>query len=343
MQSYLGTRSGVWSAELATGEYRPLGLDGHRVWAIHARRNADGDDTVLAGTYGAGIFRSTDGGATWAAANDGLTAFALRALQRDPTDAEAILAGTEPARGYRSLDGGESWREFEPISELPGVEEWFLPYSPRAGAIRNYVASASGDLYASVEVGGLLHSPDGGENWSLLQVDPGPRVHDDIHCVIVDPASEDRLFVALGGALVDRTHGQWSLEPRQIGGVAVSEDRGATWTKLRPEYTRALHIPSTATDWLLAGPAARTGAGGWIVGSADRGQSWETLDAGIPTPLEDMVERFEEAPDGTLWALCSGGRVFAASPGEWQWRNPLPNLPTSVCVESVAFPDASAA
>jgi hypothetical protein len=199
------------------------------------------------------------------------------------------------------------------------------------------VATPAGELYASIEVGGLLHSPDAGASWSLLAVDPGPRVHDDIHCVLVDPTDARRLFVAMGGALVDRTHGQWPLEPRQIGGVAVSEDRGATWAKLRPEYTRALLIPAAAPNWLIAGPAARTGAGGWIVGSTDRGGSWECIGAGVETPMDDMVERFEEAPDGDVWALCSGGRVFAATPGVWAWRNPLPALPEGLIVESVSF------
>ncbi|NIS48613.1 MAG: regulator, partial [Aliifodinibius sp.] len=33
----------------------------------------DGDDDIFAGTWGAGIFRSTDNGDLWAQVNDGLT------------------------------------------------------------------------------------------------------------------------------------------------------------------------------------------------------------------------------------------------------------------------------
>lgn len=338
MKVYLGTRSGVWSFDGSTGELKSLGLSEHRLWAILAWTSGSGHDTIVAGSYGAGIFRSTDSGEHWKQVNDGLTAHAIRTLQHDPLRPGAILAGTEPARGFRSHNGGESWQEFEQILQLPGVSEWFLPYSPRAGAIRNYAASASGDLYASVEVGGLLCGADAGDAWNLIQVDPGPRVHDDIHQVIVDPG-DGALFVALGGALVDRSHGQWATEPRQIGGVAVSRDDGASWTKLLPDYTRAIHIPSTASEWLIAGPAARTNQGGWIVGSKDRGATWESIDRGIDTPLDDMVERFEETPDGDVWALCSGGRVFAATPGEWAWRNPLPESSGDLRVESVAFPE----
>ena len=339
MTVYLGARSGVWKFDRSTGSVSSLGLGEHRFWAIHAWRNADNNDTILAGSYEAGIFRSLDGGVTWETSSNGLSAPSLRTLQLDPTNPGAILAGTEPARAYRSDDGGATWKEFDRVTEIDGVSDWFLPYSPRAGALRNFVATESGQLYASVEVGGLLHSPDGGESWRLIPVDPGPRVHDDIHYVITDPAQESRLFVALGGALVDRTHSQWLNGPRKIGGVAVSEDAGENWTKLRPEYTRAVHIPSARPEWLIAGPAARTGAGGWIVGSTDRGQSWERTSAGIDTPMDDMVERFEEAPDGTIWALCSGGRIFAATPGEWEWQSPLPDMSRDLVVESVSFVD----
>ena len=40
--------------------------------------------------------------------------------------------------------------------------------------------------------------------------------------------------------------------------------------------------------------------------------------------MEDMVELFVPAPDGSIWAICGGGRLFRAEPGEWQWRSPLP-------------------
>jgi len=51
-----------------------------------------------------------------------------------------------------------------------------------------------------------------------------------------------------------------------------------------------------------------------------------------------MVETFEAAPDGTIWAICAGGRLLAAEPGEWRWRSLLPDG-TDVNVQSVAFID----
>jgi hypothetical protein len=52
--------------------------------------------------------------------------------------------------------------------------------------------------------------------------------------------------------------------------------------------------------------------------------------------MADMVERFQPAPDGSVWAVCSGGRLFRALPGEWKW-SPAVTLPAGVTVESVCF------
>src|SRR5437764_8104453 len=124
--SYVGTTSGVY--RLHDGAVEPLGLASERIWAIHAWRDG-GAVTILAGSYGNGLYRSADGGATWSPANTGLTASAFRCIAPDPLHPGAILAGTEPGRLHRSADGGRSWRELEGITRIPGYEQWVLPYS----------------------------------------------------------------------------------------------------------------------------------------------------------------------------------------------------------------------
>jgi hypothetical protein len=52
--------------------------------------------------------------------------------------------------------------------------------------------------------------------------------------------------------------------------------------------------------------------------------------------MPDMVELFVAAPDGSVWAICSRGRLLRADPGEWEWRWPLP-ADADVAVKSLAF------
>jgi len=102
------------------------------------------------------------------------------------------------------------------------------------------------------------------------------------------------------------------------------------------DYTRAALIPPSRPDLLLAGPSPQVGRGGRIVVSSDGGDTWEPADAGIDTPMPDMVELFVAAPDGTVWAVCSGGRLLRAAPGEWRWRSAVP-ADAALAVQSVAF------
>ena len=332
-EAIIGSANGVY--RLNGGDPEHLGVEGERIWAIHAWRDA-GDTTILAGSYGNGVFRSSDSGKTWTQANDGLTATALRTIQPDPLNRGAILCGAEPARGYRSTDGGQSWRELEDIAALPTVEDWYLPYSPRAGAIRNFYAPPgdSNRLLGSIEVGGLLNSNDGGATWDLVDIQPD----DDIHYITGHPEDADLLYAALGWASLEKDRRRENPPP--LGGIGRSRDGGKSWQKLHSDYTRAVIIPPTRPDLVLAGPATRVGHEGRIEVSSDGGDSWQPASSGIESPMEDMVELFVPAPDGSIWAVCSGGRLLKAEPGEWHWTSALP-ADVGIDVQSVCFVAAS--
>jgi photosystem II stability/assembly factor-like uncharacterized protein len=310
IDAFLGTTSGV--LRLHERALEPLGLDGCSVTALHAS-----DDAILAGTYGDGLFRSDDGGRSWDRVDGGLTASTFRFVT-------AELAGTEPARVHRSSDGGRSWEELEGITRIEGHEQWFLPYSPRAGAARNALVSGDRVLVAA-EVAGLLRSDDGGRTWVCEPV----AGDEDVHHVTGHPDDPDIVYVSLGTASLTQRGGEH-------GGIARSRDGGRTWEKVETDYTRAVIVPPARPDLLLAGPALRVGRGGRIVVSADDGDTWDPAGDGIEVPMPDMVELFVPAPDGTVWAICSGGRLLRAAPDDWAWSSALP-ADAAVQVKSVAF------
>ena len=329
--AYIGTTGGV--LRLRDGALEPLGLDGARISALHARREGDAT-AVLAGTYGDGLFHSADGGRTWSRIEAGLTARAFRCIAPDPGHAGALLAGTEPARIFRSDDGGLSWEELAGITRIDGHERWFLPYSPRAGAVRNVYGPPGrpGRLLAAAEVAGLLRSEDDGRTWVCEPVSADGD--EDIHHITGHPDDPDLLYAATGTAsLTPRAPGE---PPRRLGGVARSRDGGRTWEKLETDYTRATLVPPARRDLLLAGPAPHVGRGGRIVVSADGGDTWQPAGDGIDVPMPDMVELFVAAPDDSVWAICSGGRLLRAPAHACSWWSVLPPA-ADVAVKSVAF------
>ena len=309
-EAFLGTTSGVH--RLRDGALEPLGLEGRSVTALHAS-----DDALLAGTYGDGLFRSADGGNSWERVDAGSMASTFRFVT-------AELAGTEPARVYRSADGGRSWEELDGVTRIPGHEQWYLPYSPRAGAARNAYVSEDRVLVAA-EVAGLLRSDDGGRTWVCEPV----AGDEDVHHVTGHPDDRDLVYASLGSASLTQPGGQH-------GGIARSRDGARSWEKVETDYTRATIVPPARSDLVVAGPALRVGRGGRIVVSSDGGDTWEPAGRGIDVPMPDMVELFVPAPDGTVWAICSGGRLLRAAPGEWSWSSALPP-DSALSVKSVAF------
>jgi photosystem II stability/assembly factor-like uncharacterized protein len=328
-ETFAGTAAGVLHIGRRVDS---IGLTDHRISAIHAFYDRAGDLVVLAGTYGSGLFRTADLGRTWSLVTDMMDAPAARTILPDPLRPGAILCGTEPARLYRGEDDGRAWTEFAGIRAIPAHTEWYLPYSPRAGAVRNvHVPPRSRDrLLASVEVGGLLQSQDAGATWSISPIGP----NDDIHQVTGHPTDPDLLWASLGYAAL-RSRRRSRGEPR-LGGLARSRDGGASWNVLHTSYTRSAIVPPAQPQAILAGPAPEVGRQGRIEVSTDAGESWEPAAGGIDVPMHDMVELFVTAPDGSIYAVCSGGRLLRSDPGPWQWRSALPpNLPDNVV--SVCF------
>src|SRR3990172_1379641 len=67
---------------------------------------------VYAGTYN-GVYKTTNGGATWKVMNSGLTTInstkLVAALAIDPTASSTVYAGLAGDGVYRSTNGGVSW------------------------------------------------------------------------------------------------------------------------------------------------------------------------------------------------------------------------------------------
>jgi hypothetical protein len=75
-----------------------------------------------------GVFKSQDGGASFAPANAGLTTGEIVALAIDPSTTTTLYAGTARDGVFRSLDGAATWKPFS--SGLPPVRVAALASTP---------------------------------------------------------------------------------------------------------------------------------------------------------------------------------------------------------------------
>lgn len=206
-----------------------------------------------------GVYRSVDGGVTWAKTLYTGASTGPSDLVANPANPDELFAGMWHYRRtgwssqsggtdgglFRSSDGGATWKR------LTGNG---LP-SGATGRIGIAIArSKPSRIYALIEsASGLLwRSNDGGVTWANVSsdtlVDERPFYYTTLY---VDPANPDRLwtesvhmavstdagehFVITGRGIHGDHHAMWiSADGRRIieandGGVAFSNDAGATW------------------------------------------------------------------------------------------------------------------
>jgi len=162
----------------------------------------DGDPST--GKSGGGVFKSEDGGHTWAAlpGQPGSRRMFF-GLAVDPTDSKRLFWGACATGGglYRSEDGGASWqRVFK-------NETWVF----------NVHVTADGTIYCPGN--NLWRSTDHGKNWKQLTKFPfSSRI---IVAIETDPADAKRMWFAAT---------TWGSKTE--GDVYETRDAGATWQEI---------------------------------------------------------------------------------------------------------------
>jgi photosystem II stability/assembly factor-like uncharacterized protein len=222
---YVGSGEGLQRPDLSVGDGIYRSADGGATWSHLGLRDAqqipalvvDPRDpnrvfaAALGHPYGAneerGVFRSTDGGATWQKvlytdANTGAMDLVLNPANPDVVFAVLWSARQAPWEAgwslplnnglYKSTDGGTTWQKVG--TGLPGAAEGLgrigLGTSP----------SEPSRMYAVVGAnrgGGLYRSDDDGASWRLVNADQHLWGRDgDFNEVKVDPKNADVVYVA---------------------------------------------------------------------------------------------------------------------------------------------------
>jgi photosystem II stability/assembly factor-like uncharacterized protein len=173
----------------ATWTRTGLSVTGNYVYSLHA--SPLDHDIVLAGTYSGGLWRTTNGGASWTRA---LNQYFIYTLACAPGDPATIYAGADTCV-WRSLDTGRTWNRCGPglvgreMRTLLPLGESIVVCGTRAGLFRStdrgqsWQADQSGlcygiasalelagttppTLYAELTDDAVYKTTDGGVNWS---------------------------------------------------------------------------------------------------------------------------------------------------------------------------------
>jgi photosystem II stability/assembly factor-like uncharacterized protein len=283
---------------------------------------------LYAGSYGEGVWKTTDGGRDWTRLE--FPEADVFSLAVGPVDG-AVYAGTEPSKLFVSRDKGRSWRELTAIQEIPSRPNWSFPPRPWTSHVRS-IAPCPHDarlLLAGIELGGVMRSEDGGETWS----DHRPGAQKDVHALAWHPAVPGRAYEAGGG------------------GAAWSRDNGLTWQAADEgrdrHYTWGLAIdPDDPDCWYVsASPSARLAHYGEQSAEARLyrwrgGGPWEPLGGGLPQPLDSFP--YALAADAeSLYAGFGDGRIYRSDDRGDHWVQLSIHGAAPSCVLAVALLNAS--
>jgi len=275
-----------------------------------------------------GPYRSTDGGDTWTAVELPGPSRQVWTLEFDPADPATLYAGTAPAVVYRSRDGGASWELLEAAAIAPRLDMGFA-----TRLISLAVAPGNpDDIWAGVEVGGMMHSSDGGATWqdatdalealaaderyrSRLFSDTDAEGMLDIHQVVLTAAAPGAAFIGLRM------------------GIFRSDDGGRSWRDLGVgrfsplTYCRDLKVSAHDPRVLYATLSDESlGKQGSVFRSDDLGETWRRYDGLGDEPVSTMMQVAPSPSDAdTVWCATRRGDVWVTVDGGATWQaRPLP-------------------
>jgi len=259
--------------------------------------------SVYAGTYGNGVYVSSDNGGSWKQINTGLNDAYVHALA---FSGSMLLAGTD-AGVYLSSDNGASWSQ-----ETDGL----------ASQVVYAFASIGATLFASTSTGGVFLSADNGVTWTPAGLGPT-----DVPALAVSGTTlfagtyGDGIFFSTdngttwtaadsGLTTYNRVQaltvsGTTIFAGTRDGGVFRTISGDTVWAQADSGLsTPNVYALATSTPYLFAG----TYEGGAFV-SQDGGSSWKPMNTGIPQSIV-----FAFAVNGSeLYAGLYGNGVWQAS------------------------------
>lgn len=251
---------------------------------------------VLAILDGSEIWRRADGDWSHIATMPELRATCLAYTDR-------WLVGTSEAHLFELGDDGLT--RVEGFDAAEGRETWYTPWGgpPDTRSFSEW----DEHVYVNVHVGGILHTDDGGSSWS-----PTIDIDADVHQVTT---AEGMVLAACAG------------------GLAISADRGATWSYrtdgLEHRYARAVTVCGDTV--LVSASRGPRGGEAAVYRASLGGGAFERCRTGLPEWFDDNIDShcLDAPPDGPIVAFgTADGRLYRSTDVGETWEQVADALPS---------------
>lgn len=331
-----GASGGIWRSDDAGASWRPLGdrLPTTACGAIAL--DPRDEDVVYVGSgeanfayhslYGAGIYRSSDGGESWQVLAE--SRFAGRTISRLAVGEDGVVwaavgraggtsDGFEGARGhpdrrgplglFRSTNDGKTWRRVAGLPPIHAADVDLDPRDPRR------VWATMTDVFGH-PANGVYRSTDGGNTWrnttSAFAGEGLGRI-----AVALAPTDPRRVYALVAQPAGRGSQGGFFPPGAGTWGLLVSGDDGGSWRRVETgnfmgsqgDYDIAVAVAPDDPDTVYLG-------GVQMLASRDGGESFENV---TPPHVDlhdfafDAAGRLLAAGDGGLFSSADGGRSWS--------------------------------
>lgn len=245
--------------------------------------------TYYAGGLG-GLFKSSDGGITWAPAFEREPVSSIGAIAVAPSDANVVYLGTgEPnlrndvAFGdgvWKSTDAGKTWAH-EGLDASGAVAQ--LAVDPRDP--NRVFAAVLGDVYKPSTERGIYRSEDGGKTWQrVLYTDDRTGGSS----VAIDPSDPQHLIAGMWEGWRSPYH---LNSGGPTDGVYESSDGGDHWTRLQGNG-----LPAGTMGRIAVAFAPNAPSRVYALIESDAGTLWRSDDGGKTWQLANKSHGIDQRP-----------------------------------------------
>ena len=254
------------------------------------------------GNLGTGVYKTTNGGASWSPMNSGLpsdlfTTGPAESLAIDRSNPATLYLGVAFAGIFKTTNAGASWSDTgfslpRPDADIPEA----LVIDPTNPAIVYFVLPE-----------GVYKTTDGGASWSSVYA----TGHISIDVLAVDPTNPSTLYAGDGGAIPPyfafRTDGVLKSTTGGSSFAAVSPFSDIGALAIDPAHTATVYAGGdTCSNFRCSNLSAA------LLKTTDGGTSWVSLTNSTPRPC---------APDSQTLCLMSNRFAVTVS-----WSNQFNNV-----------------
>jgi photosystem II stability/assembly factor-like uncharacterized protein len=308
--------------------------------------------TLYATMFGIGVYKSTDGGASWRAANSGLPnlvgdyefmSCCTSGVVIDPQSPNTLYAsGSFYNVIFKSTNGGASWKAASTLGASAGGP---LTIDPHTGALYKgpvyapglFLKSADGATWSNAYFAlraspvsslaldpkssgtvyaGAFKSTDAGMSWSSANM----SFKGSVVALAIDPLTPNIAYAGTIEHKVDDDGNTLPCDSSLASGIFKSVDGGMNWVDTRAGIGCLLAIAIDPRDPSTVYAGSQDNG---VYKSTDGGTSWNAVNSGLPRrSLGIYVSALAVDPKnpGTLYAGSDAG-LFKSKDAGASWSN----------------------